>query len=497
MKAGSQRPWPEAPAGRWWCLLLALTAAGVLAWLTGCTNDPFDPESLTNIPPVARIFVTGDSLNATSYYKRTFHWSGSDEDGFVVEYHVSIQTERGVPAPWDTTTRTDTTITFLTDDFGHAEATILLACRDDRGALSDTVSQFIPLRNFPPVINFQADYDTVRWSYGAANFRFFALDLDGNETMAGTFLYKLDTADTNIVQDWGTPAADPALGWVRKHFNDNQSRSFSVDLTGVRPAAQRTLTVAVIDEARAETRFDWSWNVREARGPVLLVADATPSIDAAYYAMMDSLLGAGQWSVFEILYGMPDRLWVLTETFRQFPAVFWYTGGSPSIRLKTATGVLREYLNPSDPSVPPGRLLLISKSATGVSSNLPRAFIIEVLGLNPLARPVQSFMIPTGQHALALRPGLPDLTAASVNASGLGLQVGTSAEAIYQMEYCESCYPRPGPYDPYVAARRPRAATDPLARVVTFTMQLEYFDRAEAVAALQTLLSQELGVVLP
>ncbi len=152
-----------------------------------------------------------------------------------------------------------------------------VACRDDRGALSDTVTQYIPLRNFPPVINFQADFDTVRWSYGAANFRLFALDLDGNETLDDSLLYRLDTADTTIVRAIGSPGADPALCWVKKAFDDPLGRTFSIALKGTPPAAARTLTVSVRDEARSDARLHWTWKVLEARGPVLLVADAGPS----------------------------------------------------------------------------------------------------------------------------------------------------------------------------------------------------------------------------
>ncbi|MBT3317916.1 hypothetical protein HN388_08025, partial [bacterium] len=150
-------------------LLVALIVFGL--WIAGCTNDPFDPNSVENSLPVARFYVTADSLNSTSYYSRTFHWSGSDEDGFVEEYFVSIGTEESIQAPWIATFNTDTTMTFVTDDNGEAFADFRLVCRDNRGALSDTVHQYVPLKNFPPVINFESDFDTLRWSFGSTNFR--------------------------------------------------------------------------------------------------------------------------------------------------------------------------------------------------------------------------------------------------------------------------------------------------------------------------------------
>jgi len=187
-----------------------IVASLALVWLAGCApNEPFDPESVSNHAPVVSmsVIVPDDGeLNPTSYYDRRFNWYGSDQDGWVQEYYVSIRFDETVPALWDTTTKTDTTMTFVTDDEGNAEATFYLVCRDDRGALSDTLVQYIPLRNFPPVINFQSDFeplknmqreitapggapaDTLYWNWGASNFRFFALDPDGAETMDDFYL---------------------------------------------------------------------------------------------------------------------------------------------------------------------------------------------------------------------------------------------------------------------------------------------------------------------
>ncbi len=103
----------------------------VLAVLLGlaiasCTNDPFDPDSVTNQIPVVSFFVESidpdDEFNPTSYYQRRFHWSGADADGRIEEFYVAIRTNTDPDAPWTSTTRTDTTITFVPDSEGVAEA---------------------------------------------------------------------------------------------------------------------------------------------------------------------------------------------------------------------------------------------------------------------------------------------------------------------------------------------------------------------------------------
>ena len=107
-------PWRLAIPG------LVASAGAVAAILAGCAaNEPFDPASVPNEPPTVRLFVApvdpDGELNPTSYYQRTFRWSGTDVDGWVRTYYVSVRTQPDEPAPWDTTTSTDTTMTFLPD----------------------------------------------------------------------------------------------------------------------------------------------------------------------------------------------------------------------------------------------------------------------------------------------------------------------------------------------------------------------------------------------
>ena len=222
----------------------AVTALAASLALAACTNDPFDPSSVANERPVVRFFVgpvdPDGELNPTSYFARTFHWSGSDRDGQVEEFYVSIRLDPAVPAPWDTTTRTDTTMTFQTDDDGNAEATFYLACRDDRGALSDTLVQFVPLRNFPPAVNFQSDFeplrnlqrefvydgeavvDTVYWNWGAMNLRLFAFDLDGRETMDSFYRYTCADTEPTEIRAWDDPDADVMQHWLEAPFTGGE-----------------------------------------------------------------------------------------------------------------------------------------------------------------------------------------------------------------------------------------------------------------------------------
>jgi len=406
--------------------IMVLVIFWVALLLAGCSpNDPFDPDSLANIPPTVRMSMapvdTNGSLNPTSYFDRTFHWSGTDQDGWVTEFYVSVRTDATVPAPWDTTTRTDTTMTFVTDAYGNAEATFLLACRDNRGAVSDTLVQFIPLRNFPPAVNFQSDYnplinmqrefldadgnitedpaaaaDTTYWNWGANNFRLFALDLDGQETMDDFYRYTLkDTAegDPDITFEPGDEDADPTIGWIKVPFPEttNEVKEFEIFVKDAPAGLATVLTVSVSDEANADTRFHFAWEVREPAGPVLYVPDNSgPQTKALYRAFLADEYGDGGWAEYSFWFGYPDHSYVLVESMRKFQAVLWADGGSTSPRLEDAAqtgGALEQYLFPQE-GQDPGRLLLVSKGVIGVSSSLPHPFLMNVLGISPSPVPV-------------------------------------------------------------------------------------------------------------
>lgn len=530
--------------GRSWPILLPalLTLTGaVAAIIVGCAaNEPFDPLTVPNQPPVVRLFVgpvDPDSLlNATSYYQRTFRWSGTDADGWVREFYISVRTQADVPAAWDTTTTTDTTMTFDPDAQGNAEATFLLVCRDDRGALSDTVVQFIPLRNFPPAVNFQTDFDplrnlqrefrdaagqvtldanaavdTVFYNWGPMNFRMFALDPDGAETMDSFYRYTLADGEPEITFDVDDPDADPSIGWVRVPFNSSaEIKQFSIFLTDVEPGTARTLRISVKDEANSDASFSYTWEVREPRGPVLFLAEGLTSAQRLFYeAILDARYGVGGWDRYAFwIVGAPDTPSVLLESFRKFEALVWVDAGSGSANIARASvlnGVLQQYMWPVPTgSAEPGAVLFVSRGLVGQVGGLTPAFLQVVVGVSPTPAPAAPLYLPLGKVALHQSGALPNMVTtriATVGGVGMLLKAAVDNEALYRMESC-SCYatpPRPSlpPYDPIVGVRVPKRATEALARFVGLSVQLDYFDAAQVAAVLRAILDTELGVGAP
>jgi hypothetical protein len=500
-------------------LWLVMAATGLL--ISCAANDPFDPNSVENNKPTVKLFIApideDGELNPTSYFERTFNWSGSDNDGWVTEFYVSIRSQANIPAAWDTTTSQDTTMTFYTNEEGVSEATFYIACKDNRGAVSDTLVQYVPLRNFAPTVNFKSDFeplvnmqrvisespaDTTYWNYGACNFRFFALDEDGASTMDPFYRYTLmdiSGGDPDITFDVDDPAADPDLGWVQVPFSpDEEIKEFEIFVKGTSPSTNKTLTVSVGDEAFADTRFSYSWEVREPQSNILYVKDGP--YRAVYHNFMDGIYGEGQWDSYDFWFGYPDSDFTFLETMRMFELVLWTDGGSTSDVMRAASdrdGALQELVLPTD-GAEPGKFMLISKAISGSGSMLSPAFIQTVLGISPTGAPESPLSMVVDKQALGLQGHLPAMTTTSAIGGGMGVVLRTGTEAIYQMEECVRCYTsRRPPWDPLVGTRWPERTTDPDATVVVIGLQLEYFDEAEVHAALQVIVNTEFGVVTP
>ena len=232
-------------------------------------TTPSTPSSVANQPPMVRFFIapgdTDGELNPTSYNRRTFSWSGSDQDGTVVAYYVSVRTARDVPAPWIETTHTDTTMTFTTDDRGPRRGHLLPGLprqprRPERHRRAVRAAAQFPARHqFPvrlravhqPAARDRPDEggapaDTVYWNWGAMSVRLFAYDPDGGETMADAYRYTVADPLPDCVRPASDPAADPEVCWVEVPFGTRArtsatSRWCSPDLA----PGRRTLTVAV------------------------------------------------------------------------------------------------------------------------------------------------------------------------------------------------------------------------------------------------------------
>lgn len=490
----------------------------ILGLAFACTNDPFDPEDLVNSPPEVRIFVGGDDLNSTSYNHATFYWSGTDKDGFVEGFYVSIASGPGDDSPWVFTTTDETTASYATDLAGQAFPTLKVVALDNRGALSDTARTTFPLVNFPPVLEFRSDFEPLKESFGAASFDFFGFDLDGDDTLLPHVDYRYGGSDPDVTFEIGDPSADPAVGWVRLEANPT---FFSLQLRDIPPGDpddewRQSLYVRTIDEAGAQSSFEYVWSVFEVRGDVLLVDDAvtSPSRDAFYRDALDAIL-PDQYSRWDISEGLPERADDIRLTLEQFDLLVWYTDNAQSPNLLQAQSLLTAYLTTDiDPGTEGdqfGRLLLEAAVVVGNNSQLSPTFRTQILGIDNLPFP-RNALAPYNTvterdlgplDILSQEPTLPDLVSVGLNYTGgsgryfglQGLSPLPGVATLWQFEAYKwggdrdlECRPD---CSPVVAVRRPDTGR---ASVVLLGFQLEFANaQGNAIDALRVLIEDHLG----
>ena len=506
-------------------LLLLLSVALSLA-IAACTNKAFDPDSWVNNPPVADIWVLPaqpDSLKATTYNQASFHWSGTDSDGFVVGFHVAIGQGDQPPTDWIFTTRQESTATYKTDESGRTFPTLYVAAEDDRGAYSDTVSVTFPLVNFPPLLDFADDFIPASQTFSAASFDFFGFDLDGDETLLPWVEYRYAGSDPDLVFEIGDPLADPSLGWVRVAKNPTR---FSLVLRDIPPGDPgvdytQTLFVRILDEPGGMGTIEHSWPVLPVVGDVLLVDDAPLTVslasrDSFYRDALDVLL-PGAHSVWDISEGMPDRETDIRLTLEPFRLLIWYTGSSESANLLRAQSILQDFvtedLDPNTPGTQSGQLYLETSTAVGPVSHLGASFRANILGLEKDGDPQRSSIRVTSSDIAALggildiEPQAADLPVLGsvgknyLDGSGFffglyGFVLREGAGELYRFESYDYLHDR-RPVSPLFASRNPGVG---IAKAVVFGFPLEYSNaRDNAFEALGIILSNHMGhaVTLP
>lgn len=492
-----------------------LVLAGLLAVFAACTNEPFDPDSLENMPPVARISVDhGDSLAATSYNEARFAWSGSDQDGFVVGFWVSIETnDDEFAAPWIYTTDDDTVATWTTREDGTIVPVLSVVAVDDRGALSDTARVAFPLVNSPPVLEYGEDFEPPAASLGAADFDLFTFDVDGDDTLEDFVEYRYAGSDPDVVFAADDSTADPALGWVKA---DRPRRGFRLRLRSIPPGDpddgdRQTVYMRVRDVAGAATVLEHTWVVPPIRGSVLVVDDDsrdTLSRDAFFEAAVQAHFG-DQWTRVAAagLAGDPE---VVQASLEAFDTILWYVQRQgKGANIEAVHEALETFLtsdrDPDTAGVQPGKLYLDFQyvGAPSGTSQLNDAFRTGFLKVqaNPFEGQITSPEFVQGEIGPELDILSGDAAVGDLIYTGNGeatyfdlwpIGVPADAATLYRFESARwSARCRTG-CEPPVASRFPAAGE---ANVVCVSFQLELTDDlAVAQQTLRSIWSDVLGI---
>lgn len=135
---------------RSWIRIAPVLLVSVFLYAAGCSKDPLRPDG--NSPPETALTYAPVESDTTTF-RVHLYWSGSDQDGEVVQFRYAVDQDTAKPVTrWKSTTKHDSIFTFQVDPGnvtgGHVFWVVAV---DDRGAADRSPARrYFSIRTLPP-----------------------------------------------------------------------------------------------------------------------------------------------------------------------------------------------------------------------------------------------------------------------------------------------------------------------------------------------------------
>lgn len=144
-------------------------------------------EPLPKSPPDTSIFISSIELTGEDRLTSVVNlsWLGTDRDGYVTRYELSFD-----ELNWFTTSSTDSTFRFvISEGSDTANIDFFVRAIDNDEQVDPTPAYLdIPIRNTPPQIKLNEDFQPSDTSNAVFSLIWDAIDLDGENTIDSTFI---------------------------------------------------------------------------------------------------------------------------------------------------------------------------------------------------------------------------------------------------------------------------------------------------------------------
>ncbi len=262
-------------------------------------------EVLPNGNPETKLMV--DAINLTGDDRLnsvvSLSWLGTDKDGYIVGYEVSLD---GVA--WKPTTSTDSTFRFSLD-LGSDTTDIDLYVRavdNDKNRDESPAYLRIPLKNTPPQVKFDEESFPEDSTRLVTTFRWNAFDQDGTESIVSAFL-KVNNGDwfeidKNRRQISLAPVNAAQAGETEAFvYYDNNLTPLDSTINGLRLEDTNTFYLKVTDLANAESEIDTSLTifVKSQRSDLLVVSGQSSTTANIYRVALDVVYPGYDFEDFE------------------------------------------------------------------------------------------------------------------------------------------------------------------------------------------------------
>lgn len=332
------------------CLLLILIVS-----LVACDKGKLKE----NLPPETRISVTEINLVGEDRLRSevSLFWVGSDADGWVVGYEMSMDGSN-----WSEVSVQDSTFNFSLDPGSDTtDIDFYVRAIDNDGARDNTPAYLkVPIKNSAPTAIFDSLRILPDTGYVVLTMFLEVDDEDGTNNLDSIFL-KLNNGDwyplAPGVNTLTLVPTDPAAtGTIDcQVYEGPQASLLSDQIQGMNLEGDNTFYLKARDIAGAESPVDTSRVVFMNRksGNLLLVdahtSGVNPTPEEVYDIALTSQSIAYDRIDFTIANGanVPE-LWIPTFSFYMelYDAVFWYgsTGVEEVALLESAAGSIQDYL---------------------------------------------------------------------------------------------------------------------------------------------------------
>jgi hypothetical protein len=335
--------------------ILGLAMIGLLL-LSGCDKG----ELLLNKLPDTRISVSQINLVGVDRLRSevTLHWYGTDEDGWVTGYELSMD-----GSTWSPVDVQDSTFSFeLSLNSDTTDIDFYVRAVDDKGDVDDTPAYLkVPIRNSAPTARFDSIQALPDTAFIALTLVLDVDDIDGIDNLDSIYIkanngnwYPLSPTTTVVTLLPVDPQATSA-GNAKVYLGTNAILQ-GPQIDGYIPGADNVFYVKAIDIANSSSPVDTSSVVFVTRqSSDLLVIDANsgsgnPSPEQVIYPALANTVGAFDVIDLRSNGGLNvPRLWKPTFelTLKTYQQVFWY-GDASDIALallEDAAGAIQSYLS--------------------------------------------------------------------------------------------------------------------------------------------------------
>lgn len=276
-------------------IMLLAMSMGFLCFFGSCVDEEmvgeFPPDTFISIE---KIDLTGeDRLNSSV----RLSWYGTDKDGYVVGYEFSIDEEN-----WFRTEKRDSVFKFsIAAGQDSADIDFHIRAIDNEGNVDATPAYLrVPLKNSPPVVDFETDSYPTDTTFGVLTFRWNYSDPDGDNTVTNAYLrvnegtwYEIDRSQPMISLRSDNPQTAGSTNAQVFYQTDLNALPDLID--GWQNDGDNILYLKVVDIAGTESTIDTAsvlYNKKQ-NSDLLLINGQPSNVNQAYREIVNAVYSNG------------------------------------------------------------------------------------------------------------------------------------------------------------------------------------------------------------